>query len=862
MNTRAGIINIDVSFREVNRLIDLIGDRELVSRGSQPVVADRLLGLLDGPMMQRYGFPPLLDEEGKPFERNERLTRHPGAYRWVRTTDGQTFRRTFVRAQSQAISNRRVYVLGGEGNALNTFRLEHELAFTNGTFRRCELGSAKSRAPIGPEQARLPLELLSVREDGPVVRSYYVHLAPFPLPPEVFEALRATSRTHEQLEVLKAVLRRSSLVMDPFWTDLYPHGDQASARPVRPGDSLSAQSGLLVHLVDPFRETLLRREAFLQVLEEWHQRQESLARDEKYLLAKRIETLVHGNQELRATVDERLSPYLVEKERESTKRLLLAELRGADLVRWIGQRQQVTSARSEKGPPKAADTWVILGEREGYVADAASPHEREPHSPYSDTCWHYRTAPEREYADMMALVSAALEGLNETGVGRSFLDRLLNQGLSASWADADAGTKALFEASRKGTTGAIEGLDGILQHLAPQWQKRFKTRTPEAIEDFLWRKHGIRVELLPNRKTRRAVIAKYRGEHRRAEQSSPKIIELPSRGEELVGASKNAITKLSFALESINFVNAVGEVMAKPDLWNILNSVGSACDTLDTMFFLPEGTVPDTVKLASGPLKGVSLKPLGVIGSAVDTTLAARDLLESRNIGSSVGHGMRTLGAALSLGGAFSATSGVGAVVAVVGLGLQCTGSFVVSNFGDAALFLRHCTWGTGENWADKAVSTITQRAASWSDTPLSALAADVPAQQRALDRMFYDFEPTLLMESAEDGGRFLKLQAKLPDGAVLAPDSGWALDVRLVHYLRGTPTTSQVSFLSQEEAALLSKGEVVSLKHWPDAACDGVLTVTGTIELDIAGDGRRKVRKPIDSKFSFELPVPLSRMR
>lgn len=858
---RAGVLNVDVTFRQVARLWDLTDGRELLDQGGGPVPANQLTVTLDAGSLQRYGAPRWLDEDGRALPEGAPPRRFPGAYRIYRADGAAPFARTFVRQQARAISQRRVYVLGADVGAAGEPRLEYELAFQDGSFRCCSLREASAREPAGPTQTRLPLEWISLRAGGQVPRTYYAYLAPFPLPEPLFEALRAPAPTEAQLRLSRSILARSACIGDPFWTDRYAHGAPSSARPMRHDEPFAADSGLLVYLVDPFAEQIARRDAFLDVLTAFRSTQERLGCNEKYVLAKRVEALTHGSRDLHALVDGQLTPYLRDLERESGRLRLRAELRARDLVRWMGERQVVERGVVSPGPPPH-DTWILERDGKGWAINIASAYERGHHAPYSDACADYHQASDPVFAQALTLVTRSLEGLGETFAGQQLLDRLVRDGPEGSWAGADAGTKAIFEGLRKGSNTSVEAVGGLLEHTAPAWRRRYVTRTAETVAEFLERKHGLNVQLLPTRDSRRALMARYRKEYRASGAGRTRVLALPPRGEQALAIANKPLTVLGAGLELVNLANSLGELKSSPDIWNALNAVGSTLDAVDGAFGVRDLFKAGEEALPSGGVRSLPVKPLAFVGSAIDTVLAARDFSQSQNTGALVGHGLRTVGSALAMGGAAAGETGVGVVVAVIGLGLQSTGSFVVSNFSDAAVFLRHCAWGDSDTLVDRAVNVLGPQTATWYERPLPLLRDDVPGQLRSLDAILYGFEIELDVDDTEDGGRTLTVRTQCPESVVLPPDARWTLALKIVQYVDGKGAHFTPD-LGGAESVQLSAGDPVVLKTWAKAEVTGVVTVNGTITLDVAGDGRRRVTKAVeDGRFSFLLPAMLSKMR
>ncbi len=206
---------------------------------------------------------------------------------------------------------------------------------------------------------------------------------------------------------------------------------------------------------------------------------------------------------------------------------------------------------------------------------------------------------------------------------------------------------------------------------------------------------------------------------------------------------------------------------------------------------LPKVPTPEIYKsVAAGAVK---LNPLAVVTSVYDVVKGVRDIDRAKDEGERTGAVIGELGSVAALTGALMAEVSVALpVIGLVAIGLQLAGKWYTDNFNDAAKFIRSCRFGEHgavagsiDDAKEKLLGPIDTY---WYHGALAALAADLPAQHRALTELMFNFTPKLVLSSGRDATE-VGLEVVLSYPSQLAQIARWELEASFV---RDNGTSSQ----------------------------------------------------------------------
>ncbi len=867
---RAAVIQRAVSFREVEALVDLPHGQLLsLIDGQEPQLLYDSRATMGSQTPYRHVMPRYTDDQGEILDAGRHYELAPGVYQSVKV-DWYTMDRTFVRKQSTPLDNQYVYCYSANDARGSGMTLRYELHFQGGKFRKIDFNSDGNRGQDQrgtdgqPPQTKLVVDELTPAGSRMVSHHWFFVLAPWQLPWPALQAMRGT------------VAARGVRLHDPFWTQhVQSDGQVLEPADLKPGQA--AQLECRIHLVDPFKEALRRNQRFVAALENWQQCQQKMGSDRTYTLAKRIQAVAEPRPELWTHVFNNMWDYLLDAERESIRLLFLADMRAQCLLDWIG-RPHDGALRGKRIGDKIVngDTWVV---HKGRMYATKRPFKRKGvHNPFSQACHDYFGATDEVFEDVSSIVCQVHDRLNEIRTGQSWLEQNFKRFAEKQTNVADGGAAILFETVRKGHGSALAGVGFLLQRYGPCWVRKYRSKAASNLATWMKAVHDIDLKQVRPRRLRRAVASVERRRLRKLNQRGTAInhLTLDSPGRSNLAVADSGMRGVSMGIEYINLYLSVQALADSKDPWDVANLMGSLCDTIEATREARAGMQVATVTKYGSLMKGAKASPLAIIGGSIDTVLAARDTARSTNSGMRLGNMMRTMGSMLTVAGAFTAESGVGLLVAIVGLGIQSLGSFIVRNFSDWAIFLRNSKWG------DPALTDriVEMNTTYWLGIPIEYLPENIEAQHRCIDQLIYNFKPELELEDLEAGmfdsvlemvgikvNRSVMLggclYVKMNPPSVLSPDAKWDvyIDVdrpgtnmaRQTFRFRGDEYTSHED-LSQNERLCVKAFAQSNDTSAPVAdRAEGRIVVSGRVRLDIQGTGQNWLERTIE-KESFRL--------
>jgi len=724
-----------VGFRGIDRMYDLRFGPKATGLGAGQSI--RLL-----PEDDRTSHPEVFDSLEAQFDDAGRCVKafdkikipapRSGIYRGFSVTDLGRVLRTFVRGSGcePPRPGAWVYVLSDQQEK-GKLALVHILRFhEGGKHTQCDLDEPEKALDGQPKDTGLVLwEVLL----GTPVRNC-AFLSPMPLPAETVKALRNPA-SDEDKELLARALARASWVNDPFVCDVV-HG-ASSHRPATKQADQAAKDGAaevgerVLYLMNPFHEAGERIHAFHAALDRALAAQVEAAKDERYLLAKRIQSAILCNERLAALVQPALNGEVDTTEGPISFFWAVAEERVADLLRWGGYRYEPAGWIGFDGSDGKM-TWKIEATRDGYKATALD----------------YQLAPEQRLAGNW--LSAAMlegeqsagvweqlvkeqrddfhEGLSQTELGRRFLkkqaDRIAGDEPVKPGSD-DGLLGPLFTKTRKNAINlAQRGWSGVFQNVLPFLYLRWGKMTFESFADFVEHRTGGSLVRFGAQST----LAEYRAmakEHRRSLSTASIVL---GKGKPPKDAfrkwhqdGKTAVAPWMVVFKTVLLYESLEEARKKKDAWGVMSFFANAASTADTVLdltmqlvapdrqlrkWIEAKSLRDYKVLFQGRVAGqpihyagyARLRFLGTFASALDLILAIRSVSSERYPGVRTGRLLRALGAAILLAGAVTAETGIGVGLALLGLGLQMAGDWVAYLREPLRVFLLKSPWGKEGN--------------------------------------------------------------------------------------------------------------------------------------------------------------------
>jgi hypothetical protein len=852
---------IEVTFREVSAIYDLYGHRRVIGPASKPKVVIDTSAFFDALVS---GDDPAYEDMFGNAVKKTKARDMPGVYQGQRIDGTGSSLRTFSRELVREIDDKWLYVFFSQKKNGDNPSFYAELRFEKGKFQRVDMkeeGGKDERAPSGDATDKLYLEVQTIEEDG---FQYFFLLTAYQLPWDgIFSAMVGLGRR---------LMSGCERLFDMFWTDGYTSGgDPKPLFELTSELAAGTPLGFRVYLVDPFQEALRRATLYQEMLGYWQAIQGALNdKDNEYLLAKRLEQISLRSSDYSDIVWPELGPYLAKKEELSRAFLRATTNRLEDLMRWIGEDQMRDDwgEMDDKGNVLSSDTWYR--DEDGNVSLTTTPNEdREAMNPFCDLVGGYNLeGTPKETFDLVSKIVASVNArLSEMPRGQDFMVEMINEDFKGKLPGADGGAKLLFEAGRKGTATVTEGVAKTFEHYIPAWIQAYKKEALPALIKAAEKKLGLELKKIKPHTVKRAEIALARRAHKKASKKGiDKLAEhyhLALEPDKVAKAhfTEAALNGIMLAIEVFNLEHSLDELRDEPDIWTALGFFGSSLDAYSAL----TKVVPKTAAIKftyAGTKRVIEIAPtVAIVSSAIDTVLAARDLVSSTNFEQQAGNAMRTVGSYLTLGGAMFAETGFGTVAAVVGLGLEAIGSWLVSDADEMKLFLRHCKWGD-RSTRDEVSDTFSDKNGFGYGGKLEDLADDITSQLRALDWMFFVFQPNVV---AHGGRNYMKNEILVnmnpPKG--LTPAAKWSFKLDVVGDDSGGVIKSYEWKPDDEyDEAYLSSDDDIAIvsveQHYDtdDASMRqawGEVHVKGDITLDVFGDGTSLVVRSVNEGFDLQ---------
>ena len=861
---KSAITQIEVTLQEIDRIYDRVGSNAVATG------ADGRFKLFTlQPNFSVFRDQPfhMLGDDGEKLTETGKLSPPRGVSRAVRQSGYAPFLRTFDRSASKPIHGKYVYVWSASAANGSVVELEYELFFEQGSFRFVPFSSSANkgkdlRQPEGEGKKRLLLDVVSFWTGAQEQEGYYFYLAPYQLPWARLEAMK------------KRVPLRAMRLWDWFYTDVYTDGKPENAAPlnkVLKDGKLPATAMFAMHLVDPFQEAVLRSNRMRVRLSKWLEEVERLSKDSSYRLAKRIESFVHANPELRESVTDSLRQEILTKEETSARLRWASESACEDLVRWIGREVQNDVVAV---PGKAFATLFEdgSGKASGLQSEV---FPKEWYAPFSEAFDDYEALESSDSAtweELNKLVYFLHGGTQQLISGQEYLRDTFQQFMVEGKTPlAHGGQSILFAAGRKSHGTVLNYQLGMLEFQAPNWVTQYRKEALSNLQGWVRRTRGIELQSVRPRSERRALEAIERRALKKARRSGEVPILDPPQLRRLKLAT-GGLEIAALGIEAVNLCYAYEELTGKVGFQSVINAAGALLDAyaaVKSAGALVGMKLPDP-KIALYGTKALKFSPLAVASAGIDVVTAGMDTASARTGEVKFVHALRTVGAAMTLGGTVFAETGVGVVVAVAGLGLQSLGTFVVANMSEAAKFIRYCKWGTGPGLLDFGDHVSEY----WYRGSLSQLSTDIDGQHDALDNLYYDYQLELKSEWEMGSvmGSWTALRGRIVagDGSPLShsgTDARWTIKVQAIRREQSIMPILETEFPDEYHCDFdLTIGSEFLIAVFPwevddplerYKAAEGSIEVQVRAKLDFFGDGRTVVKRELTETFRLGLRPP-----
>ncbi len=856
--TKAAVVVVNVGFREISAMYDLYDGRRVLGPVDNPRVVYRSAFFNAG-----VGAAAYEDEIGQRVHSVKAGDDLQGVYRAQRVMGTGTSLCTFARKRSTNIDQKWVYVFSSTSKSGDVMRLEKELLFEKGSGREVDLvkeAGKDTRTPGSSSSSMLNLEIRTLDKPG---IEYFFLLAPYQIPWAGLQAMIASG---------KQLAARCQRLFDLFWTDgwILTAGEPKPLFEMGQEVQDTKPMAFVMHLVDSLKEGLRRAELYEFFLGLFQEVLADKQHDGEYRLAKRIEIATFLKKDQWEIVEGKLGAYLLDAEPNVRLMTRLVLSRLEDLMRWIGETHQGDSA-AFLGSSVASDTFYLDGA--GHIMTPVSQSDnREWVNPFSAMVAAYNDlgTPDDVMNSVGFVVLAVHAHLNALPRGQQFLARMVHAYDTTAWPAADGGSGLLFENKRKSLATVTESMGGLLEHYVPKWIEVYKTDSLPKLIEFARKQHNLDLKKIKPAKLRGELHGNAKRTHKQLSKLGQDAlanhyhIALEEEKVTRVKSSSRAMNRLMIGIETFNMKLSIQAMIDQPDRWAAIGLLGSSLDAFGAL-----SKVWPKLEEAHFTFGGLTralkvTKILGVISASIDTVLGVRDVVNSTNYGQQTGHIVRTVGAAMTVGGAaLSATplAPLGAVLTILGLALEAAGSWFVSQFSDMAVFLRHSRFGSTSK-VDTLVDWRGSKNGFGYTGKLDDLAANIPAQLRAIDWLFFAFTVDF---DAYDGTKFMNdnrifMKVAAPKG--LGPTAKWQVKLEVVH--KKTPDVIRKwEFASDDpyDNADMSSGDQFSIasvapaRQYSDQTTIreawGDVTVRGKVTLDAFGDGQNLVTLDVDDDVS-----------
>lgn len=803
---------------------------------------------------------------------------------------------------SAQFENKYVYVWEAADKQGNQASLKHELKCKKDTFKNVKKPEHEHdffREETGSEQSTLSLSVADTKAHfrQRERKHYFFYLSPYQLHPK---ALGRIGNNVSDIGIY---------IYDPL--HLYVKDNKWT-----------------LHLVDPLREAVRRHTKFVEALNSWQEEQRSLNKKDKYVLAKRIQSLVENNEELKdALAMPALNGYLISVEEKSRQRMARATRRALELIVWMGTKQKYDAKQ-------VGGDWIRCGV---LLSNGALQYAEEKQGLFRETDWNnwfssaVRNFKSEEYAQAGAnqqdvkevnlVVAGVNRRLKEIPVGGSWLWRNFSNAVEKKGAIADGGAWTWFEASRKGRDTVKDFVSGVLlEQYAECFARKYQREALDNVKAFMKAKHGIDIEAVAPRSTRRALRSRVRKQRRKAvkrfvhyDRAQPDSVPRRSGGsgkvkdvdltdpEDVYQRSKMkgyqrfgrvqgledpktqklkkldaGLQRVALAMEVVNLSKASWDVYNSEDPWDALNAVGAGTDAYITVSEISRTVQSNNSKIYSkvsskfGVLDKVKGSPLEMASGTIDTVLATKDWVEASNTGESVGHGMRAAGSAVTVAGAYMGPTLPGAAATVIGLGLQTIGNVVVVQNDDLRIFLRNCEWGAGPGVFDDELDEY------WFEGDVRDIKKSTQTQASCIDNLLFHFDPVVKLKTYEDdesimleGDTFLKFNSNVKS-KTLSYNTKWYIELNLIYEKkRDSFEFKYVDPKNKKKETKKASNSNLEMVDQHDVTCSrdiiikkfderpNVLRVKGRVKMDVFGNGKIEIVREVDETLAERTEPP-----
>jgi hypothetical protein len=670
-------------------------------------------------------------------------------------------------------------------NKLRLFKILHFHA--SGKFRYVDLKTPEEVPTSGEEPGLFPLTFV-VPVPWRTLR-FCALLSPFPLPAEVLTALtNPTTKEHENLHA--RALARASWLHDPFTCDIVP---ATKAVPLTPDQVKNYAAGKcdkidqgerILYLVNPFAEAAQRIGAYNDAVEKTVAAQMQAGRSKRYVLAKRIEAVVASDPKRKELVMPKLAQDIDRFESPIDALRWEAERRAEDVLRWCGYGWTARGWKWFGEFDMKKITFKAEGSRHVVYENELQPPQK------TGANWIAAAAYETKYCSpelkesIGTLRSLFYSRLDQTKAGRDFLklqtDRCL--GDEPSKEGEDDGLMGALAATMKPADIVMQSWDGIVQNLLPWIYMRRGDLTFATLADFIQHKTGVNIrspEVMEDRAKIAGLKQQNRAEYDARMKQAKRLIPRNQRSSEYYQRNADkALKAVQLLSRMAMFWEKLGEANKKKDSRSRLEAISSGLNAVELCADLvpkPTAKLKEIVEKLTQRSYYVrtesrvilpKLKFLGSIACGIDLVLALQDLGRSQGGGASIGYAMNALGAALGLGGAVASETGVGVVVALVGMALQLAGEWVIEHTDDLYKYLEKSPWGGEHKATSESPDVEDQRLATQLDKILYAYAWN-PKYSPA-----HGLHPVDLEIQPGRGWRFLPSDASMDIDLLLSQDT------------------------------------------------------------------------------------------
>jgi hypothetical protein len=476
------------------------------------------------------------------------------------------------------------------------------------------------------------------------------------------------------------------------------------------------QGERILYLVNPFAEAAQRIGAYNDAVEKAVAAQMQAGRSKRYVLAKRIQAVVASDPKRKELVMPKLAQDIDRFESPIDALRWEAERRAEDVLRWCGHGWTARGWTwfGQPGEPIHMDkiTFKVEGSRPVIYESELHPSQK------TGANWIAAAAYETKYGSpelkesVGTLRSLFYSRLDQTKSGRDFLkvqtDRCLGE--ESSEVGESDGLMGALATAMKPADIVMQSWDGVVQNLLPWIYMRRGELTFATLADFIQHKTGVDIrspEVMEDRAKIARLKQQNRAEYDARLKQAKRLIPRDKRASEYYQRNADkALKAVQLLSRMAMFWEKLGEANRKKDSRSRFEAISSGLNAVELCADLipkPTAKFKELVEKLTQRSYSVrtesrvvlpKLKFLGSIACGIDLVLALQDLGRSQGGGASIGYAMNALGAAAGLVGAIAAETGVGVVLALVGMALQLAGQWVIEHTDELYKYLEKSPWG------------------------------------------------------------------------------------------------------------------------------------------------------------------------